>query len=167
MTNNSLTQSYLKSLLDYNPDTGNVVWRRDVSNTTKAGTEAGGHGANPYRRISIKGKRYYMHRIVWIMQYGCEPTGDIDHINGIKTDNRISNLRDVSHAINQQNVRRARVDNKSTKLLGAHYNKLNKSYCAHITVKGNPKHIGVYNTAMEAHEAYLSVKRQIHEGCTI
>lgn len=82
--------------LDYNKDTG--VFTR-ISTGRIAGTDTD----NGYRKIGINNKRVYAHRLAWLMHYGYEPKGEIDHINRDRSDNRIANLRDVSASINQRN----------------------------------------------------------------
>lgn len=62
-----------------------------------------------YYSVGFEGKRYPAHRIIWAMHHGREPDGVIDHINGKKWDNRIENLRDVTHAQNSWNIVRNRV----------------------------------------------------------
>jgi hypothetical protein len=166
MAGADLTAQRLRDLLDYEPNTGiftRRVWR---GGTSRAGSVAGAsHGKTGYLQISVDGRLYFAHRLAWLHYYGEHPKKHIDHINGDKSDNRISNLRDVSRSVNLQNVRRARVDNLATGLLGVIRSR--DKFSAHIFVDGKSKHLGVYSTAPEAHAAYLIAKRAMHEGCTI
>jgi hypothetical protein len=100
------------------------------------------------------------------MHYGSWPANTIDHINGIKTDNRIENLRDVTAAVNKQNMRAARSDSRSG-LIGAIWQEDRKSWKAEIAVGGKKKMLGRFKTAEAAHEAYVLAKRTVHEGCTL
>jgi hypothetical protein len=93
------------------------------------------------------------------------PCGDVDHINGIRDDNAIANLRDVSKRVNQENLKHANSANKSCGLLGV--TKCRDKWRAAITANGVARHIGVYPTPTEAHAAYLQAKRTLHAGCTI
>ena len=89
-----ITQEELKELLDYNPETGLFTWNvyNNIKNKTTAGTFNDG-----YIQIKIKQKIYQAHRLAWLYVYGEWPKGQIDHINGIRDDNRIENLRDVTN----------------------------------------------------------------------
>jgi hypothetical protein len=95
--------------------------------------------------------------------YGYWPN-EVDHVNGAKDDNRIANLREVTHSENMQNQRGARSDSK-TGLLGvsAHHGK----WCARIRVKGTLKHLGSYSTPEAAHQAYVKAKRVLHPHGTL
>jgi hypothetical protein len=97
---------------------------------------------------------------------GLWPQNDIDHRDGDKKNNRFSNLRDVTTQVNIQNQRRATKANKSG-LLGAAFNRRLGKYVSGIGVAGRTVYLGVFETAIEAHEAYLKAKRQLHEGNTL
>lgn len=97
--------------------------------------------------------REYAHRLVWFMFNGVIPDGhEIDHINGIRTDNRIENLRVVDKSGNAQNVR----------YKGYWFHKSSGKYCAAIKLYGDTKHLGLFATEAEAREAYLTAKRELH-----
>lgn len=99
--------------------------------------------------------------------HGAIPDGlEIDHINGDESDNRICNLRLATKSENQQNKRRPRKDNKAG-LLGVCWFERAKKWRAQITVNGECKYLGLYVTPEEAHAAYLTAKRELHQGCTI
>jgi hypothetical protein len=99
-----LTQSRLKELLIYDPDTG-IFRRRIACGIAVAGSTPGNINAMGYLDISIGCKRYYAHRLAWLYVYGEWPSLEIDHINCDRLDNRISNLRDVTHHQNMNNLR--------------------------------------------------------------
>ena len=99
--------------------------------------------------------------------HGEWPRFDVDHLNGIRSDNRIENLRDVSPATNAQNERRARITNGSSGLLGVSRSSNGRRWVAGIVLNGQRQHIGTYDTPEEAQTAYLSAKRIMHDGCTI
>jgi hypothetical protein len=88
----------------------------------------------------------------------------VDHINGRRDDNRWCNLRDASRLVNQQNMRRA-VAGSASGLLGAH--KKRGKWSSQIKVRGVLVKLGIFETADQAHAAYLAAKRQLHEGCTL
>lgn len=151
-------------LLQYDASTGEFTWIKSPSNNVKAGTLAGGISHRGYRYIRVNMKQYLAHRLAWLFYYGKWPSGEIDHINGIKTDNRISNLRDVSHSVNKQNLKKARSDNV-TGLIGVspHCGK----YRSYIAIGGKRLYLGHYDTAEEAHKVYIEAKRKLHEGNTL
>jgi len=77
-----ITQAGLKELLNYNPETGDFAW-------VKSKKPAGGISSYGYRRIIIDGKEHKAHRLAWLYTHGVFPEDQIDHINGVRHDNRI------------------------------------------------------------------------------
>ena len=149
-----LTQEKLKSLLHYDQVVGIFTW-------PKTGKIAGNENGHGYWRIGVNNGRYMAHRLAWLYVYGEWPTGQIDHINGIKTDNSIKNLRCVSNAENGQNINKPRNRNVSG-LLGACYDKRHDVYTARIMIRGKQINLGTFRTAEEAHSAYLKAKNDLH-----
>ncbi len=92
-----ITQNELKEILHYEPTTGLFTW---IKSKRLKGKTAGTVEAHGYIRIGIKSERYFAHRLAWLYTHGVFPTHEIDHINDIKDDNRIVNLRDVTKSIN-------------------------------------------------------------------
>lgn len=115
---------------------------------------------------SVDGRLYYNHRLVWLIVYGRWPMNEIDHTNGDKVDNRLTNLRDATSTSNKENLRGARSNNRSG-FLGVCWVAKNKKFQASIQVGGKAIHIGLYTTAEEAYQAYLETKRQLHAGNTL
>lgn len=115
--------------------------------------------------IHYDGQSYFAHRVAWAFNYG-QPDEDIDHIDGNPSNNKLENLRSVKHIHNQQNLLKARKDNKSG-FLGVAYHSQTGRYTAQIWINKKKKHIGIFKTPELAHEAYLKAKRELHEGCTI
>ncbi|MFY4006015.1 HNH endonuclease [Achromobacter denitrificans] len=169
---NRLRGDDVRALLDYEPESGVFRWRyRDGApkqwNVRYAGRVAGLVTDLGYRTIAIHGRPYRANRLAWLVMTNEWPAGVVDHINGHKSDDRFSNLRDVSKTVNGQNQRTATRKNRSTGLLGATFDKRKQKFRADISVNGKAKHIGYYDTAMEAHLAYIERKRELHEGCAI
>lgn len=161
-----LTQARLKELIRYDFTTGHFYWRsirKGVSSTT---IPAGCVNKLGYVVISFDNKRLLAHRLAWLYWHGMWPKDRIDHINGNTADNRLINLRDVSHSVNMQNQRKPHVDS-FTGFMGVTFNKDRKLYAAKINANGKTKLIGRFKTAEEAHSAYLIAKRKLHEGCLI
>jgi len=159
-----ITADKLRALLQYDIKTGVFTWSVSLNRKIKIGIIAGTKSGNGYSCIKISGKVYKAHRLAWLYVYGHWPLHEIDHINGIRDDNRICNLRDVTKSINQQNQKRAQRHGKSGFLGVTPYK---GKYRAHIFIDGKPKHLGMFNTAQQGHQAYLETKRKLHEGCTI
>ena len=158
-----LTAERLRELLAYDQDTGVFTWKVNVSNV-KAGGVAGGHNTKGYTHIKIDGRKHSAHRLVWLYAHGEWPPAEVDHINGIKADNRIVNLREATRSENAHNLRKSHADSK-TGFLGVapSYGK----FKAHIMVDGKKKHLGYFPTPEEAHAAYLAAKRQLHSHNTL
>jgi hypothetical protein len=129
------------------------------------GDAAGGRGGGGYWQISVDAKLHLAHRLAWLHFYGEGPRHQIDHINGDKLDNRIANLRDVPHQINQQNRRRVLSTNKSSGLIGAHRHR--SRWQSRIRTCGRYVFLGVFDTPEAAHAAYVEAKRRLHPGCTL
>jgi hypothetical protein len=107
-----INQGRLKNFLHYDPETGVFKWKDTFGWRAKQGTVAGSVKASGYIYIRLKLKQYRAHRLAWLYTYGKFPEDQIDHINGIKNDNRIINLRAVSDKENSRNLR-LRKDNTS------------------------------------------------------
>lgn len=159
-----LTQTRLKSLLDYDKDTGVFTWISARGSRVKAGSKAGVVMTRGYIQIGIDGKYYRGHRLAWLFIYGANPSMDIDHIDGNKTNNAIANLREASEFVNLQNQRKAHKRNK-TGLLGVC--KSQGRFAARIRVRGKDLWLGRFDTQDAAHKAYIEAKRQLHEGNTL
>lgn len=161
----ALTLERLRQVLDYDAATGAFTWKERTSKCTRIGASAGSNTASGYLRIFIFGREYLAHRLAWMYVHGEMPRSLIDHINGVRTDNRIANLRDASRAVNQQNQRRAMVTNHLG-VLGVRQRTTN-SFSATLVIDGKPKHLGSFKTAELAHAAYVEAKRRHHAGCTL
>lgn len=162
--NSTLTQDQLKELFGYDPETGiftNRIKRREAL----VGKVAGHKDGNGYLVISIYGDRYKAHRLAWMYVYGGFPPNLIDHINGNKTDNRIANLRLADRSGNGQNMRKPK-SNSPSGLIGAFRFK-NDRWRSQIRANGKTIALGCFDTAEEAHQAYLKAKRELHPYCTI
>lgn len=159
-----LTAEHLREILEYNPETGIFTWRVRAAYCIKVGDVCGSKNSNGYLFAQIKKTSYSMHRLAWLYVTGTWPVNHIDHINGIRDDNRFSNLRDISVNENMQNRRRESVSSTSG-FLGV--TKANGKYQAQISVNGIGKYLGVFKTPELAFSAYVSAKRLLHSSCTI
>lgn len=163
MNDGMITQSLLKEILHYEPDTGVFTWRVRLSKNTHIGDIAG-TPFQKYRRIGIGGRLYRAHRLAWLYVHGVWPSKEIDHIDGDWLNNRLTNLRDVSSQINAQNRKRARADNK-TGFLGV--SQVNGRFLAQIRTGHVSRNLGFFDSPELAHAAYVQAKRKYHAGCTL
>ena len=165
MANANLTVQRGKELLNYDEQTGIFVRRTAPNNSTKVGAIAGTDTNCGYRAIVIDGKQYLAHRLGWLYVTGKWPQNQIDHINGRRSDNRFSNLRDVTCSVNGQNQRRPHSPGGT---LGTYLEpRCHNRWTARICVDGVQMYLGMFATAEIAHAAYLAAKRKHHPGCTI
>lgn len=155
--------STVDSLLSYDSETGIFTWKQN-RRTVKAGQVAGHKSQLGYVDISVCGKLYQAHRLAWMLVHREIPNGEIDHINGIRHDNRIANLRIVDSRGNKQNKRLPMRTNKSG-FLGVDF--CQGKYRAQIRVNGEKLYLGLFDSPEDAHAAYLKAKREHHETCTI
>ena len=156
-----LSAERLRELLSYDADTGVFTWAARRGNVP-AGKRAGTRDSDGYTQISIEGRLYKAHRLAWLYVHGEWPFGEVDHINGARDENQIGNLRVATSAENKQNQRRAHSRNKSSGLLGVNWSKDAKRWRASICVNKKQRHIGLFDTAEAAHNAYLAAKAELH-----
>ncbi len=151
-----LSQSVLKSELHYDPSTG--VFTRNVARGNRpAGCVVGTDDGQGYLKIQVLGHRHKAHRLAWLYMHGKFPDCEIDHINGVKSDNRIKNLRLASTLENCRN-RGVRSDNKIG-LKGVSFHPATGKYRAKISFGGKERSLGLHNTPEQAHAAYLFAAR--------
>lgn len=155
MTDQKLPKiEYLHKRLRCEPETGKLFWRdcEDMPNSwlaryasKEAFTAVSNYG---YRVGTIDGKLFQAHRIIFAMHHGEWPEDQIDHINGVRRDNRIVNLRAVSHAENGRN-QSMRKNNKSG-VTGVYWHKRDWKWVAQIKVNCRNKYLGLFDTIDEA-----------------
>lgn len=137
-----------------------------MARRVKPGDAAGTVNSHGYVVISIGRVKHKAHRLAWFAVHGDWPTGPIDHINGVRTDNRIANLRDTTNLINAQNRRHANKNNNSG-LLGVCKATNADRYEARIRSEGSVKYLGRFETPEAAHQTYLKAKRVLHVGAVL
>lgn len=141
-----ITQSELKEILTYNPVLG-IFTRLTTGGGFKIGSMAGSLHHTGYIIIKIKGKSYPAHHLAWLYAYSVIPK-ELDHINHIKDDNRIINLREVTHQENCKN-RSMRKDNSSG-IIGVYWHKRDKKWTPIIIGENKRIHIGRFDDFFEA-----------------
>jgi AP2 domain/HNH endonuclease len=161
-----LTHEKLIAILDYRPETGEFIWKyRDEKNeqinVRFAGKSAGYKNQNGYIYVTMENRQYKAHRLAFLYVTKSWPINDIDHINGVKDDNRFVNLREASRAENNQN-KRIRIDNCSGYMGVSWRPKINK-WRSQIKTNGKTVSLGNFASPIEAHKAYLSAKEIYHK----
>lgn len=162
----TLDPAEVRSLFTYDPVGGGLYWAIRPAQRTFAGARFGSiTERGDYRRGGFRRGRYLEHRLVWAWHHAVWPSHHIDHIDGDGHNNRIENLRDVPQRANNQNHRRATVRSKSG-LLGVSAARpgLNRGPTAAIGSGGRSIYLGTFDTAEQAHQAYVAAKRRLHEG---
>ena len=147
-----LTQELLKEYLDYNPETGIFTWIKSYHYRIKVGSVAGNSygNNNSYTTIVLLKHRWYAHRLAWLYMFGELPPEMIDHVNGLRVDNRISNLRLATNTDNQRN--KGLSSHNSSGVNGVYFNKGGsiKKWRASITIDKKTYALGSFLTFEEA-----------------
>ena len=160
-----MTQEKLKALFDYDKNTGNFIRRYTTSSNAKKNTIAGYINKDGYVKISIDGKKYLAHRLVWLYVYGYMPT-QIDHIDHNRANNTLHNLRDITQKENTKNTS-LRKDN-TTGISGIYYDKKRKSFKVQIAKDGKDLFFGRYKNFNEAvkvrNSAYFELNYHENHG---
>lgn len=159
MTVAEITLARVRQLLSLDERTGEISWR--FGTNVRARGVAGYINARGYRIVMIDGKNFRAHRLVWLLLKGSLPRDDLDHINGIRSDNRPCNLREATRSQNNQNQRGPRSDSKSP-YLGVTWHAQSRRWAARITHQKKMRHLGLFKTAEEARDAYVTAKRALH-----
>lgn len=141
----------LLDVLEYNPATGEFFWKIEQG-SVKVGDAAGSVYKNGYRYIQIKGLDYRAARLAWFFVHGEDCNVYIDHVNGLRDDNRIDNLRPATNSQNQAN--RGKPVNNTSGIKGVQFDADRQKWRASITVNGKAKNLGRYDTSQEAQNAY-------------
>ena len=153
-----LTVDRLRELLNYDPDTGVFTWRvarKKCSVGAIAGCLSGG-----YIAVMVEGRYYRCHRLAWCHFYGVWPEREIDHINLVKSDNRISNLREVSSSQNKQN--KPKQANNTSGFKGVSWHKRDSRWQAKIMLNGKLHFLGMFDIPEDASAAYEDAALKLH-----
>lgn len=149
-----LTASEARALLEYNPETGELVRRKG------GGGPVGSPDTKGYLRVMLDGQRYKNHRVVWLLVYGEWPSGPLDHINGDKADNRLLNLRLASPSQNLYNTPTKRTNTSGVK--GVMWHKHSGKWVAQLRVSGRCVLFRRYATKEAATAAIREARLQAH-----
>jgi hypothetical protein len=154
-----LNQSELQSLLHYNQDNGIFTWINPVRKTM-VNAIAGTMSHEGYIVIKINKKIYRAHRLAWLYVYGEFPLSILDHVNGIKNDNRISNLRNSTFQQNIFNRKNESINTSGHK--GVHWETAREAWKAVIVIDNQHIYLGRYKHKQEAINAYLASAKKHH-----
>jgi hypothetical protein len=149
----------LSELFSWDIEKGQLIWLVTRGSSIK-GTRAGTISNCGYFITSIKGQRYLIHRIIWMLGSGSDPRGlQVDHINGNRLDNRFCNLRAAERLDNNKNVK-AHDDNKSGHLgITEHKPGI---WRARIMKNGKNMHLGLFPSIEQAVEARRKAELEYH-----
>ena len=151
-----ITQSELKELLSYCPETGIFTWKKRRGGSAKKGSAAGWL-SNGYTRIAVNGKEFAAHRLAWLYQFGTLPNDSIDHINHERSDNRISNLRECTTSDNAKNMSMHK--SNSSGVTGVSWDKKTKAWKACIHANGRKINLGTYESMPDAEYARMNAEK--------
>lgn len=155
---NALTAAEAREALHYDPETG--VFTRLISKARGKSGRVAGSLSNGYVRVPLDNKVYAAHRLAWLYMTGEWPVGIIDHVDRNRSNNRWSNLREVTAAGNAQNAS-LRKDNTSG-VKGVSWDKKNKKWMAQLRVNNRNKFLGHFPTVPEAAEARRRAEEALH-----
>jgi hypothetical protein len=162
----TLPIEFLHQRPSYDPATGELRWKPAPAlgnswNTRYAGKPVGGLNQGYVRFALMHGGRtrhFMAHRVVFAMTHGRWPEVEIDHKNGVRSNNRVANLREATDAQNSQNAKLP--PSNSTGHTGVA--RQGRRWRAQIRVNGERKHIYGFTSAEDAGRAYLAAKQQLH-----
>jgi hypothetical protein len=142
----------------YDPESGVFTRLATTSPNAKAGQQAGTFRKDGRQQISIDGRHYLSSRLAWFYVYGQWPTPDVDHINRIRCDDRLTNLREATRAQNVAN--RGKQLGGYSKYMGV--SRKRSRWEARIACEGKQIRLGIYATEEEAARTYDDAAQRIH-----
>jgi HNH endonuclease len=160
-----LSADYVRSILDYDPVTGELRWKqrtdiRACSNSRDAGKIAGNIMPKGHIRVTIKNKRYLAHRLIWLIMTGEWPKFEVDHKDLDGSNNRWDNLREATHSQNVCNG--ALRSNNASGFKGVYWDKKMQKWRASIRLSYKLHHLGFFDAPEIAHQAYSAASTKMH-----
>ncbi len=155
-----LTQARLKELLSYDPLTGEFTRLKKTGRSGAVGSIVRTPHNAGYLTAGLDGAEYLQHRLVWLYVHGHLPVADIDHINGVRSDNRLANLREAARYQNHQN--KGVQSNNTSGLIGVSWRSNRSRWVAQIRVLGISRYLGSFVDQADARAAYLRAKEAMH-----
>lgn len=159
------TAERLRELFAYDPETGIVSAKTYTAPKTKRkavniGDQVGYYDAFGYLKVTVDGKLYVLHRVIWKLVTGKEPPAYLDHANRVRDDNRWSNLREADAALNGANTGINRLNVSGAK--GVSINRLNGKWLAQIHVRGVHRVLGNFDSREAAIAAYADAAKEAY-----
>jgi hypothetical protein len=155
-----LTRDLLNQLFWYDEVIGQLRWKMRPSKCVKV-NDLAGYIDNGYRCVVVSGKKYMAHRMIWTMVVGCAPEGyQIDHIDGDRSNNHISNLRLATHGENQHNSRTP--SNNTSGMKGVDFRKKSGKWRVRIAKDGKRTE-SLFATKGEAESFVRKTRELLHE----
>jgi hypothetical protein len=142
-----ITVDEVREAFDYNEETGELIWKIKPCKKVGIGVVAGSYDKNGYRRLGYKSKNYFIHRLVWAYVHGKFPPNDIDHIDGNPANNKIGNLRAVSH---EENLKNSKLHKNNTSGVAGVSKYKSLGWIACIGISGKKVHLGCFDDFFEA-----------------
>lgn len=161
MKENFLTAERLRDVLDYDSDTGVFRWKITGNRALSAGDRAGCIHPRGYVHIKIGHFSYAAHRLAWLYVHGTWPVRHLDHRNGVRSDNRLSNLRPCNGS-GENNQNTGRYSSNRSGFPGVGWHKASGRWRARIDVQGRQHHLGTFESFEDAKQAYLAAKGMLH-----
>ena len=152
-----ITHQGLLQLFAYDPLTGVLTHRKTTTNRVKVGDPVGSLHSKGYLHTRLDGKTVKVHRVIWFYQTGQWPKEDIDHKDGVRSNNRWANLREATR---EQNLHNMKIKDPKSGFKGVV--KRGGSFMARIRTKGAVHYIGSYTTAEAAAAAYDYAALRLH-----
>lgn len=163
-TPNKDLSDYIRQELSYCPESGLIKWNHQPLKGRRRGKYCGQIRNDGYVKFSLKvnGKEhsFVAHRVAWFLYYGDWPDKEIDHINQVKSDNRLSNLRLATRSQNMCHTN-TRSNNKSG-FKGISFKKDCNKWESKIMLDGKYYYLGLFKTPEDAHEAYCIAAKKLH-----
>jgi hypothetical protein len=153
-----ISQEKLKEMLNYDESSGVFTWVKTASKRIKQGSVAGRCNSHGYQVIGIDGLEYKAHRLAWLYVYGYLPESCIDHINCVRSDNRICNLRLASNSQNKLNAIPQRNNSSGFKGVSRHKGR----WRVQASVNGKRHHLGIFKDVIEAAKVYAEFAKKNH-----
>lgn len=154
-------ETNLSDIFSYSPEDGSLYRAVGQQNRLISCKDRDG-----YIVVKVGKKNYFAHRLCWYLAYGTWPTKQIDHVNGVRDDNRLCNLREATPSQNAHNQRNVSKRNKYSKYLGVSRSHSGK-WRANIVLDRRYIYLGTFETEEKAHSVYVQAKRKLHSYCTL
>lgn len=152
----------VRALLDFDSMTGIFRWKaRSEPRFRRSGCVAGRRDKDGYVVIRLAGKNHRAHRLAWLYIYGEWPTDEIDHVNGVVSDNAILNLREASRSQNRANSVTPRNNRSGYKgVVCVRSGSRGKKWRAQIKIDGRMRYLGWFDDGESAHAAYCEAAQR-------